>query len=81
MSDTELCPACGQPLPGPDLISPLEAAQILGGISTKTVTRWADDGLLGPIEFTEGRQRRFRRDAVEEYAAARAELSAVAAEA
>lgn len=73
MTESGICQSCGQRLPGAELISPLEAAQILGGISTTTVTRWADDGLLGPIEFTEGRHRRLRRDAVEEVAAQRAQ--------
>lgn len=53
-----------------ELISPKAAAFILK-VSTRTVTRWADDpdGPLHIASWTEGGQRRFSRAAVEQLAA------------
>jgi excisionase family DNA binding protein len=53
------------------LLSPQAAALILR-VSPRTIARWADDGLLGDVVFTEGGQRRLSRDAVERLAADRA---------
>lgn len=39
--------------------------------SAKTVVRWGDQGLLGEITLTEGGQRRYRREAIEAFIAAR----------
>lgn len=46
------------------LISPLQASLLLG-LSTRTITRWADDGKLPVAEYTAGGQRRFRAADVE----------------
>lgn len=79
MTDSGFCESCGQRLPEAELISSLEAARILGWVSSKTVTRLADEGAFGKVEFTEGGQRRFRRDLVEAFAAERASQRAAAA--
>jgi len=51
-------------------LAPSEAGRILG-VSAKTVARWADSGILGPVAVTNGGQRRLDRDAVEAFAAER----------
>ena len=33
----------------------------------RTIARWADSGLLGAVEMTEGGHRRFTREAVEAF--------------
>lgn len=48
------------------LLSPGDVA-LLAGVSSKTVTRWGDEGLLGDEERTAGGQRRYRSDAVAEF--------------
>ena len=51
-----------------DKISPQAAARILD-VNPRTIARWADDGRLGEITYTEGGQRRLNRAAVEAHAA------------
>lgn len=53
-----------------NLLSPLQVA-LLCQVSTRTVTRWADEGLLPVAEWTPGGQRRFDRKKVEKLAAER----------
>lgn len=39
--------------------------------SAKTVVRWGDAGLLGEVSLTDGGQRRYQREAIEAFVAAR----------
>lgn len=58
-----------------ELLSPGTVALMVRK-SSKTVVRWGDRGLLGDVYETEGGQRRFKREAVEAFIAARAEPAA-----
>lgn len=51
-------------------LSPSDVALMIRK-SAKTVVRWGDEGRLGPLTLTEGGQRRFQRDAIEAFIAAR----------
>jgi excisionase family DNA binding protein len=55
---TEAAPASGADFD--DLLTPREAAALLG-VRTTTVARWARDGLLKPAVHTPGGHRRYRR--------------------
>jgi excisionase family DNA binding protein len=57
-------------MPKSDTLTPLQAALVLQ-VSTRTVTRWADDGVLRVVERTPGGQRRFDRADIEALAAER----------
>jgi excisionase family DNA binding protein len=57
-------------MPKSDTLTPLQAAFVLR-VSTKTVTRWADAGVLRVVERTPGGQRRFDRADIEAIAAGR----------
>lgn len=50
------------------LMKPGEVAAMFA-VDEKTVTRWADDGKLGPVVRTIGGHRRFDREHVEKLAA------------
>lgn len=60
-------------MPMSDMVTPLQAALILQ-VSTRTITRWADDEShpLTIAEWTAGGQRRFLRSAVEQIAKGKA---------
>lgn len=49
-----------------ETISPQTASKILD-VNPRTISRWADDGKLGPVTYTEGGQRRLQRVAVERF--------------
>lgn len=53
-----------------DMLSPGDVALMIRK-SAKTVVRWGDQGLLGDVSLTDGGQRRYQREAIEAFVAAR----------
>jgi excisionase family DNA binding protein len=54
-----------------DTMSPGKAALLLG-VNPRTIARWADDGMLGPVTITAGGHRRLDAVAVNTIAILRA---------
>lgn len=51
----------------PEFVTPMEAAALLG-VTTRTVSRWVDEGRIERAYVTLGGHRRYRRKDIEEAA-------------